>query len=291
MAWTCLCFSISTPSRLAFLDAKTYFLFSSKKRMKKFLCIYLIFIANLLFLGLAQATADPLIEKEQVKRSDLVLKGLRFNEQGEFFWAFAGGNEDWSSWAVKHSGSLKYFRHTLENKFEYKAYSDHGVRSLQTVDLLAKYIYSLQKNLGFLYGYNIVFNQFAETRKTQNHDVGPRLFFSLSDSAYFLSEFTYRYTLEQDKKGEKTYSNKARVFAQIGFFLDSTKEVNFWLEYVQRLNRPRDFIVSFEPSIYFYFGGPNYVRLSTLGYLHQPITYQGEKPFTYYGETSIGTKF
>ncbi len=248
---------------------------------------------TLLLLGVLPSWADTeaIVEKEQVEKSSMLFKGLDFAQKGELYWNFAGGNSDYSSWAVEHNGSLRYFRHTLENKLKYKSYTQTKVKSQEVTELSAKYIFSFLKNLGGFYGYSMTLNHFETLRKAQNHDVGPRLFFSLSDKTYLLSELAYRYNLEQDRKLHTNTSNKLRAYAEIGSFLPNGLELKFWVEYVQRLSRPRDYIVSFEPSIAVYFMGFNYVRISTMGYYHEPLTFEGEKFFSYYGETSIGTKF
>lgn len=243
------------------------------------------------------AEGAALIDPEQVEGTGLLQKEKwRFKEDGELYWNFAGGVSEYSSWTIKHNGSLSYSHHTLENKLSYKSYSykNPGARekskSLEATDLSVKYIFSFNKNWGVFYGVDTHLDHFAQRRKIINHDIGPRSFFSLSRTTYLLAETAFRYTFEEDSQRNRSISRSIRVYSELGNFLNKVTEIRLWAEFMQDLSDYGKQALSFEPSVAVYFAGPIYLRLSFLGYFHKPLTYEQDKAFSYYGVTSIGVR-
>ncbi len=239
--------------------------------------------------------ADIYVEKEQVEADELLLKGFRYHQHAELYWSFANGNSDYSNWALKHSGALKYFRHSFETGLDYKSHFLNGKKDSEVLNVGGKYIYFFDKNYGAFYGYNIRREPFSGIPKAQNHDLGPRFFFSLSEESYILSEIGYRYTLEESSDGVVKNRNKGRLYLEYSYFLKSGSQFKIWTELVkcfgENCRSDEDLTWSFEPSLSLYFSGDNYIRIAVLGYYRKPLSYPGEKYMTYYGETALGTKF
>lgn len=163
----------------------------------------------------------------------------------------SAGNTPFETYDLKTTNNYEIFNQEfiLGGHYQLGTFGDDKTVIARNWDFNVKASRVLDKVLEGFFGAVIEGDEFAGFSERNNIDVGLVWKHINTDITKFRSEIGYRQTIETPIKGDVRKDSKLRIYSLYEDKLNNDVRYKLWFELLPNFTTPRDYMVTFEPSL------------------------------------------
>ena len=204
----------------------------------------------------------------------------------------SGGNSKLQSYNVKTVNKYEFENKDTYNFGGHYTYGEaNSSLSARNWDVNNKYAKSLDNWMSIILGETIEGNKFQDVKVRYNSDLGLRYQLRKTERTDWITEGSYRYTIEDRYVTDNVYQSKSRLYTEFNRKQSETMQWKLWLEYLPNFTDGHDWMMTGEASVTAIMTSLFSVKVAYKGlYDNQPAA-SGLKNYDYITTTSLVAKF